>query len=67
MPIGKRYINQIKMAHKKELIENWNDDMARAIGEQDVLELRSQLEIIHNLIDQAIRKPKRMNGYRKAL
>jgi len=55
------------MAHKTELTENWNEDMDRAIREQDVLELRSQLEILHNLVAGGIRKPKRMNGYRKAL
>ncbi len=55
------------MAIKTELIENWNEDMDRAIREQDVLELRSQLDVVHNLLDKAIRNPKRIHWNRKAL
>jgi hypothetical protein len=54
-------------AIKKELIENWNEDMDRAIRERDVLELRNQLDIVHNSLNEAIRRPKRIHRYRKAL
>jgi hypothetical protein len=55
------------MAIKTGLIENWNEDMDRAIREQDVLELRNQLEIIHNSLNDAIRNPKSVHRYRKAI
>jgi hypothetical protein len=55
------------MAIKTGLIENWNEDMDRAIREKDVLELRTQLDIIHNSLNEAIRNPKRVNRYRKAI
>jgi hypothetical protein len=51
---------------KKELIENWNEDMDRAIREQDVLELRRQLDIVHNSLND-IRNPKKAHRYRKAI
>ena len=38
-----------------------------AIREQDVLDLRSQLEIIHNSMDERIRNPKTVPRYRKVL
>jgi len=52
---------------KKELIENWNEDMDRAIREQDVLELRNQLDILHNSLNEAFRNPKKVHRYRKAI
>ena len=55
------------MAIKTELIENWNEDMDRAIREQDVLELRTQLDIIHNSLNEASRNTKRVHRYRKAI
>jgi len=55
------------MATKSELIENWNEDMDRAIREQDVLELRKQLDILHNSLNEAIRNTKRLHRYRKAM
>ena len=54
------------MAHKTELIGNWNKDMDRAIREEDVLELRRQLDIVHNSLNE-IRNPKRGHRYRKAI
>lgn len=52
---------------KKELIENWDEDMDRAIREQDVLEHRNQLDIVHNSLNEAIQNSKRVHRYRKAI
>ena len=55
------------MVTKSELIENWNEDMDRAIREQDVLEFRNQLDILHNSLNVDIRNPERVQRYRKAI
>jgi tetratricopeptide (TPR) repeat protein len=39
----------------------------QAIREQDVLELRNQLDVVHNSLDEAIRNPKKVPRYRKVL
>jgi hypothetical protein len=55
------------MAIKTELTENWNEEMDQAIREQDALELRTQLDIVHNSLNEVIRNPKRVHRYRKAI
>jgi tetratricopeptide (TPR) repeat protein len=42
-------------------------EVDQAIREQDVLELRNQLDIVHNSLDEAVRNPKRIPRYRKVL
>jgi tetratricopeptide (TPR) repeat protein len=42
-------------------------EVDQAIREQDVLELRNQLDIVHNSMDDAVRNPKRIPRYRKVL
>jgi tetratricopeptide (TPR) repeat protein len=42
-------------------------EVDQAIREQDVLELRNQLDFVHNSLDEAIRNPKKVPRYRKVL
>jgi tetratricopeptide (TPR) repeat protein len=42
-------------------------EVDQAIREQDVLELRSQLDVVHSSLDEAIRNPKKVPRYRKVL
>ena len=55
------------MATAKELEKNLKREMDHALREQDALELRSQLNAIHNSLHEAIRNPKRIPRYRKVL
>jgi len=47
------------MAIKTVLKENLKEEMFQAIREQDILELRSQLDIIHRAMNKANWNPKR--------
>lgn len=42
-------------------------EVDQAIREQDVLELRNQLDIVHNSLDDTVRNPKRIPRYRKVI
>jgi tetratricopeptide (TPR) repeat protein len=42
-------------------------EVDQAIREQDVLDLRNQLNVVHNSLDEAIRNPKKTPRYRKVI
>jgi tetratricopeptide (TPR) repeat protein len=42
-------------------------EVDQAIREQDVLELRNQLDVVHSSLDEAIRNPKKVPRYRKVI
>lgn len=42
-------------------------EVDQAIREQDVMELRNQLDVVHSSLDEAIRNPKKVPRYRKVI
>jgi len=63
--VGIQFKIQNKMAITTALKDNLKEEMDRSIREQDILELRSQLDIIHSAMDKVNWNPIRTPRYKK--